>query len=209
MTAASELTLDALVIGGGPAGSACAIRLARGGAKVGLVEATDFSRFRIGETIAPSARPLLSQLDIDDGDDRMWSAPSSGVAAAWGQTTALHRSSLFNPYGRGWRVDRRRFDCMLCDRARDAGAKVFMQCRLVSAIHGSSHWSFALQANRRAVRGRATWIVAATGRTATAPLSPSRSQLSLDRLLAIAILSDAADGKPLEYPTAALVEAAP
>ena len=79
MSGDTPLDLDVLVIGGGPAGSACAIRLARGGARVAIVEASEFSRFRIGETIAPSVRPLLAQFGVEAGDDCDWSAPSTGV----------------------------------------------------------------------------------------------------------------------------------
>ena len=97
----TPLDVDVLVIGGGPAGSACAIRLARGGARVAIVEASDFSRFRIGETLEPSVRPLLATLGIEVGADYRWWAPSTGVVAAWGQPSATHRPSVLNPYGRG------------------------------------------------------------------------------------------------------------
>jgi flavin-dependent dehydrogenase len=209
MNGAAELALDALVVGGGPAGSACAIRLARGGARVGLLEATDFSRFRIGETIGPAIRPLLSELGIADSDESPWSAPCSGLAAAWGQAEPLQQPSLFNPYGRGICIDRRGFDRMLFERARDAGAVAFTRCRLATTVEKSSHWTFSLRTPQTTVHGRTTWLVAATGRTVNAPLAPSQSRRWLDRLVAIAAVR--IDGEELSRACsrAALVEATP
>lgn len=208
MRSGTPRDLDVLIIGGGPAGSACAIRLARGGARVGIIEATDFSRFRIGETIEPSTRRLLVRLGINADDQCDWSAPSAGVAAAWGRPTATQRSSLFNPYGHGWRVDRHAFDRMLFDQARRAGAMALTQCRLMSAARRSSSWTFTLDSGNGPVRGRATWIVAATGRSGCGPLAPARSRLYLDRLVGLALIEEAGGDSRSRDPMATLVEAA-
>ena len=209
MSGDTPLDLDVLVIGGGPAGSACAIRLARGGARVALAEASEFSRFRIGETIAPSVRPVLAQLGIEGGDDDDWSAPSTGVAAAWGQPQSACRPSMLNPHGRGWRVDRKSFDRMLFEQARRAGAIAFTRCRLVAAERRANFWTFVLRSPTGLVHGRAQWVVAATGRGASAPLAPSRSRLWLDRLFGIALIGDAGERTKVRAPAPATVEAAP
>ena len=69
LTAAEGLTMADVercrvaIIGGGPAGSACALALARRGVRdVLLVEGGDQSRFQIGESIPPDSRPALRAL---------------------------------------------------------------------------------------------------------------------------------------------------
>lgn len=56
---------DAVIIGGGPAGSSAAIMLARAGWAVALIEKQDFPRRKVcGECIAASNLPLLEALGI-------------------------------------------------------------------------------------------------------------------------------------------------
>ena len=56
---------DALVIGGGPAGAAAAITLARGGARVALVEREARAREKVcGEFLGPDAADLLERLGL-------------------------------------------------------------------------------------------------------------------------------------------------
>ncbi len=209
MSGDTPLDLDVLVIGGGPAGSACAIRLARGGARVAIAEASEFSRFRIGETIAPSVRPVLAQLGIEGGDDATGRRHRPALPRRGGSRNRRRRPSMLNPHGRGWRVDRKSFDRMLFEQARKAGAIAFTRCRLVAGERRANVWTFVLRSPTGLVHGRAQWVVAATGRSASAPLAPSRSRLWLDRLFGIALIGDAGERTKVRAPAPATVEAAP
>ena len=57
---------DALVIGAGPAGSVAALVLARGGARVALVDKSRFPRDKAcGDLVGPRGVQLLSDLGIE------------------------------------------------------------------------------------------------------------------------------------------------
>jgi flavin-dependent dehydrogenase len=57
-------TSDVLVVGGGPAGCATAITLARLGRHVTLLEKDRHPRFHIGESLLPMSMPLLAELGV-------------------------------------------------------------------------------------------------------------------------------------------------
>src|SRR3954470_22731005 len=58
--------LDAIIIGGGPAGSTAASLLAAGGARVLVLEKERFPRFHIGESMLPQSRPIWERLGVLD-----------------------------------------------------------------------------------------------------------------------------------------------
>ncbi len=62
MQASSEL--DVLIIGAGPAGTACASHLNRAGLKVAILERSHFPRFAIGESLLPRTMELLDEADL-------------------------------------------------------------------------------------------------------------------------------------------------
>ena len=70
MTSAFPVTLpesvDAVVCGGGPAGSSFATFLARMGHSVLVLEREKFPRFHIGESLLPWNVPLLERLGVLD-----------------------------------------------------------------------------------------------------------------------------------------------
>src|SRR5690349_22184395 len=55
---------DVIVIGGGPAGSTVAARLAQLGRSVRVFEKERFPRFHIGESLLPCSVPLFAELGV-------------------------------------------------------------------------------------------------------------------------------------------------
>ncbi len=116
---------DVIIAGGGPAGAVTALCLARGGVRVALYEASAYERQRYGETLPPEINPALQELGLWEGFSRLGSLEAPGIVSAWGSAVPSHQDFVSNPHGRGWHIDRSRFDAWLCDEAEAAGATVF------------------------------------------------------------------------------------
>lgn len=201
--------LDFLIVGGGPAGAACATVLARGGARVAIVESGDFSRFRIGETIHPSARPLMDRLGWSIPDGANCTLPSPGVASAWGQSTVEMRPSIMSPYGRGWRVDRQAFDRRLFESAGEAGAALFTKSRIGEVSRRAGRWEFSIVSDAQTWRGTAPFVVEATGRNGKSRFAPGSRRLWLDRLVGLSIFTKWHGPVASSFMDSALVESVP
>ena len=112
---------DVLVIGSGPAGSITALVLARGGARVALVEKSMFPRDKAcGDLVGPRGLQLLSELGLPlptgahVGD--MW------VVGPTGRQVRLPSAEGLTYPGHGTSVARTVFDAMLHRAAIEAGA---------------------------------------------------------------------------------------
>ena len=123
-------TVDVGIVGGGVGGCAAAITLAREGRSVVVFERGEYAHSRIGETLPPRARVLLEELGVWQefgGDGHL---PASGTLAAWGSEELHETQFLFDPYGSGWHLDRRKFESRVAQWAEDAGARVLRNVRV-------------------------------------------------------------------------------
>jgi geranylgeranyl reductase family protein len=163
-------TVDVLVAGAGPAGSALAARLARAGALVLLVEAAAHPRPKAcAEYASPRIVEELARL---------------GVGARWTDAAVplrgmdLHAGGSMTPIryadrrGRrvAWGVDRRSFDTLLAGHAVGRGAVLLERTRLVSlVVEGGRVRGARLRdlATGDETEVRAAWTVGADGARST------------------------------------------
>ena len=203
---------DAVVAGGGPAGAAAAIALARAGRRVLLAEARP-EAFKVGESLPPGVRPLLRDLGVLDRFERAGHLPSHGTAAAWGASEPGGFDFVFDPNGHGWHVDRVRFDGLLREAAREAGAEVREGVALRDLGRDpEGGWTARLDPAGPAVRDgagstvRSHAVVDATGRRPAVARRLGARRHRLDRLVAVyAVVRAAAD----DADARTLVEAVP
>ena len=133
------LAADVVVIGGGPAGAAAAISLARGGRDVTLVDRARFPRDKVcGDGITTGALRLLEQLGLQPGRVASWLRVDDVVVRG----PAGPEVTFPLPRGRGTyaAIARRAdLDAALLDEARVAGAKVLDGHACVGAQEHDDH----------------------------------------------------------------------
>ncbi len=149
---------DVAIVGGGPAASVTAMLLARAGKSCVILERGDDTGDKPGESLPPSARPLLERLELWDALAADGHRRCHGNRSRWGSDVIEEMPFVFSPYGHGWHLDRRRFERLLISRA--VGVERRTGTRVVEATR-DGHWK--LRCDDGSVVA-ALFVVDATGR---------------------------------------------
>jgi hypothetical protein len=118
---------DAIVIGGGPAGSIVALALARLGRRAIVLEKTQFPRFHIGESFLPATFDRLRELGLEPELRKLPHVPKFGAEFAMGyggKHLEIEFSDGFCPCPETFNIERSIFDEMLLREAQRGGAEV-------------------------------------------------------------------------------------
>jgi len=177
--------IDVLVVGGGPAGIACALALHARGLRVTVAERRlRGTRGTPGETLPGRVRPVLDVLGVADVLDDWGCTPVHAHRARWGP--ALRERSLqHDSHGHAWQVDRERFDDLLRLRAAELGIDVRLGMRCSSVVAEAGGWRITLDQERGRSSLRAAFVVDATGRSAAVARRLGARRERCDRSVAL------------------------
>ncbi|HVF43492.1 MAG TPA: NAD(P)/FAD-dependent oxidoreductase [Pyrinomonadaceae bacterium] len=160
---------DAIIVGGGPAGSSAAIHLASRGARVLLAERERFPREKLcGEFISPECLGHFARLGVLEGmeaaggsqvSETVFYAPSGRALSVPSEWFGGARSSALG-------LSRAEMDARLLGRAREVGVRVFEESALAGVlVEGGRVRGVSLHASgARAREYTAAFTVDATGR---------------------------------------------
>ena len=158
----SSVSVDVVVVGAGPAGSAAAITAAMAGLKVLIIEREQFPRSAPGESLHPGVQPLLRQLGVEDA------VLSAGFLRFPGHIVCRDGTDTFQAFGSdndgpwlGFQAWRPEFDAILLNRARDLGVTIWQPCSDIAPLL-SDETLYGVESANGTVEAK--FVVDATGR---------------------------------------------
>jgi flavin-dependent dehydrogenase len=154
-----------LVVGGGPAGSAAALRLARLGHDVCLLERKQFPRPHVGEALSGGVRAQLEFLGVAAEVERANFLRFASAELSWSTDGFEHKP--MNP--KGFTVDRALFDQILLNAAQQAGVRTVQPAVARKAEQFPDCWRIGAETNQESVSIRTQFVVDASGRAGFLP----------------------------------------
>ncbi|MEM1444189.1 MAG: NAD(P)/FAD-dependent oxidoreductase, partial [Verrucomicrobiota bacterium] len=162
---------DVIVIGAGPAGSTTAALLCEKGHRVLVLEKESFPRYHVGESMMPFCWFTLDKLGLVQKMDEIGFQQKYSVQFATPDGKVSKPFYFFqhddHPSSTTWQVERMEFDQMLVDKARENGAEILEQQKVVNVIRdeeGRVVGVVSKDANDERKEFRAPLVVDATGR---------------------------------------------
>ncbi len=205
---ANDCDFDVLILGSGPAGSTAALVLARAGLHVTVLERRAPDSLRVGETLPPDICVPLQNLGLWETFRQSGHQEAPGILSCWGSAEPFENDFIFNPYGCGWHVDRRRFDRMLTEAAQSDGATIYFNTSVTRCWLAEDelwHVTAMQKGNRQELRG--TWLIDASGRAGGPGPQPPKA-IRYDRLIGCVAFFNPTERSALREPRT-MIEARP
>jgi len=168
---------DALIIGGGPAGSTAALLLAQAGWSVAVVEAKQFPRRKVcGEYLSATNWPLLTRLGLAEAFSDLAGPPVRRTAVFAGKQAAY--ADLPRPaqdaglWGRS--LAREHLDTLLLENAARVGAAVLQPSRCTHMVRGEDGFVCRVESRDDGREVHARIVIAAHGSWEIGELSTQR-----------------------------------
>lgn len=168
----NERRFDVVIAGAGPAGATSALRLARAGFHVAIVEPCEFPRAKpCGEFMSPECLPLLRELGVATAVDALGGRGVSGMALHAAGRRVVGRFATIGraapPIEHGLAVRREKFDAVLLDAALATGGVTLLTGhrvqRLLRGDAGRVEGVVTQARDGAPLRLRARWTLGADG----------------------------------------------
>ncbi len=211
---------DAIVIGGGPAGAAAAITLARNSRSVLLLEKRIKAGFTLGESLPPAAigvvEHFLGSVEKDIGvgiTKTIGITKTKGNVSCWQHAAPQISDFFFTPKGFGLCIDRTNFDQALRDVALKCGVSVLYGAQLTGCRRSENYqrWDVEVSSKSSKQTYHAKYLLDCSGRRSVVARALGIERQCHDNLFAYAqrFVSASGEDSGLDKDAYTRIEASP
>lgn len=210
MNSVNDEKFDVIVVGGGPGGSSLAALTAKRGHRVLVLESEQFPRYQIGESLLPSTVHGICRLTgAADAVEAAAFTRKLGGTFRWGSNPEPWTFSfsvspkVAGPTSYAFQVERMRFDQILLENARRAGAEVREKCLVTDVFDEDDRARGVLYTDTTGAtrRARARYVVDASGHKSRIYRSVGGTREYSEFFRNLALFGYFEDGKRLPAPT--------
>lgn len=184
--------VDVLILGGGPAGSAAGLTLLkRNDIKVMMVERSDYSEDKMGESLSSHARSSLEYLGVWDAFLSTQRGSAFHSKIAWGSDKPRRLGYMFNPNGAAWCLDRPSFDRMMASEFEKRGGQLLTSTQVTTCAHqAAGGWYVQLKTGQGEIQTvYCKYIIDASGRRGVMRTNLNLGLTVYDRLIGISCIA--------------------
>ena len=190
-----------LIVGRGVAAAAAAITACQAEVDYLIVAPPRFHGDLVGETLSPSAGPILRELGVWDAFVQRDFPLAQSTFSCWGSDRLLERHTMLQRQSAGWYLDRRKFEELLWQSVNKR-SDVEDHARQVIETH--TGWCVKTRKNAAL---EAKFVIECSGRSAVVSRHFGK-QVRVDRLAAVVDFLEQED-RYIEATRATLIEALP
>ncbi|MDR4485333.1 MAG: NAD(P)/FAD-dependent oxidoreductase [Nitrospirales bacterium] len=158
---------DVCILGGGPSGLSASLALVHRGARVTLIEKSDYTMPRWGEHIPASSISTLLEIGFSPTEifDSRLHLKSSGIRSYW--SASENKIDYFlHPYGFGLNLSRPEFDSSLARVANAKGVRIILNGQFITSSQDAEKWILKVKTGNGPITLEARYMIDATGRRA-------------------------------------------
>ncbi|MCW8878283.1 MAG: tryptophan 7-halogenase [Kangiellaceae bacterium] len=211
---------DVCIIGGGPAGLATALMLRQHNKAltIAVVEKSNYNDHRVGESVAPGLEAVLKALGAEELLNANKHQISAGVISYWGTVHPQYQDYLLYPRGKGWHLNRTRFDADLAALCVTNDIDVYCGYRFqnshsnqgerrlfFNSTNDTAEFVLGEKARTKQLELTTKFTIDASGRAAKFTLQQDSRTRHLDSMLAIYGIFDD-EPSPIPYSTILPIE---
>lgn len=184
---------EILIIGGGIAGCIAAISLVEH-FDVCLIDKLEKPKERIGESLAPAAQRILSELDLCQNldpelEDQLY-RKNLGMQSYWGSDQVHIVDHMRNPDGLGLNLDRKIFEIYLREKAEQRGIRCLWSTQLLKSSYENETWCVEVRSGKTERKINCEYVIDATGRSSIFSRQLGIERVAIDNLIACWVTLD-------------------